>query len=74
MALYVLEVGISDHHSLIVTALRSQLRAMQKNLYPDYSLFDVKNFKACVHFFWKVKIHQVQKPRWNCNYNKCLPL
>ena len=53
MGLYVLEVGISDHHSLIVTALRSQLRAMQKNLYPDYSLFDVKNFKACVHYFLK---------------------
>ena len=29
----VLEAGISDHHSLIVTALRSQLRVLQKQSY-----------------------------------------
>ena len=43
----VLEVGISDHHSLIVTALRSQLvKGIAKTkLYRDYNLFDIKLFK-----------------------------
>ena len=43
----ILEVGISDHHSLIVTALRSQLVKgnAKTKLYRDYNSFDVKLFK-----------------------------
>ena len=43
----VLEVGISDHHSLIVTALRSQLVKgnAKTKLYRDYNSFDLKLFK-----------------------------
>ena len=44
----ILEVGISDHHSLIVTALKSQLikdNAKMK-LYRDYSSFRMEIFKA----------------------------
>ena len=44
----VLEVGISDHHCLIVTALRSQLvkgKAKTK-LHRDYNLSNIKRFKA----------------------------
>ena len=43
----VLEVGISDYHSLIVTALRSQLVKGNGNtkLYRDYNSFDIKSFK-----------------------------
>ena len=44
----VLEVGISDHHSFIVTALKSQLikgNAKMK-LYRDYSSFQMEMFKA----------------------------
>ena len=43
----VIEVGISDHHSLIVTALKSLLRkgnAITK-LYRDYSSFNINHFK-----------------------------
>ena len=46
--LNVLEVGISDHHSFIVTALKSQLikgNAKMK-LYRDYSSFQMEMFKA----------------------------
>ena len=44
----VLEVGISDHHSLIITALKSQLvkENAKTKLYCDYSEFDMDNFKA----------------------------
>ena len=28
--------------------------------------------KLVFAIFWKPKIHQVQKHRWNCNYNQCL--
>ena len=43
----VFEVGISDHHSLIVTALRSQLVKgnAKTKLYRDYNSFDIKLFK-----------------------------
>ena len=43
-----LEVGISDHHSLIITALKSQLvkENAKTKLYCDYSEFDMDNFKA----------------------------
>ena len=43
----VLEVEISDHHSLIVTALRSQLVKgdAETKLYRDYNSFDTKLFK-----------------------------
>ena len=43
----VLEVGISDHHSLIVTALRSQLVKgnAKTKLYRDYNSFDIKLLK-----------------------------
>ena len=43
----VLEVGISDHHSLIVTALRSQLVKgnAKTKLYRDYNSFDIKLFR-----------------------------
>ena len=44
----VLEVGISDHHSLIITALKSQLvKGNEKTkLYRDYSEFSMDNSKA----------------------------
>ena len=44
----VLEVGISDHHSLIITALKSQLVKgnAKTKLYRDYSEFNMDNFKA----------------------------
>ena len=43
-----LEVGISDHHSFIITALKNQLvKAVAKTkLYRDYSEFNIDNFKA----------------------------
>ena len=43
----VFEVGISDHRSLIVTALRSQLVKgnAKTKLYRDYNSFDIKLFK-----------------------------
>ena len=43
----VLELGISDRHNLIVTALRSQLVKgnAKTKLYRDYNLFDIKLFK-----------------------------
>ena len=42
------EVGISDHHSLIITVLKSQLVKgnAKTKLYPDYSEFNMDNFKA----------------------------
>ena len=44
----VLEVGISDHHSLIITALKSQLvkENAKTKLYRDYSEFNMDNSKA----------------------------
>ena len=44
----VLEVGISDHHSLIITALKSQLAIgnAKTKLYRDYNGFNMDNFKA----------------------------
>ena len=44
----VLEVWISDHHSLIVTALKSQLVKgnAKTKLYCDYSEFNMDNFSA----------------------------
>ena len=44
----VLEVGISDHHSLINAALKSQLVKGNKKtkLYRDYIEFNMDNFKA----------------------------
>ena len=44
----VLEVGISDYHCLIITALRSQLVKgnAKTKLYRDYSEFNMDNFKA----------------------------
>ena len=44
----VLEVGISDHHSFIITALTSQLVKgnAEIKLYRDYSEFNMDNFKA----------------------------
>ena len=41
------EIGISDHHSLIVTVLRSQLVKgnAKTKLYRDYNSFDIKLFK-----------------------------
>ena len=43
----VFEVGISDHHSFIVTALKSQLlkRNAKTKLYRDYSSFSLDIFK-----------------------------
>ena len=43
-----LEGGISDHHSLIITALKSQLVKgnAKTKLYRDYSEFNMDNFKA----------------------------
>ena len=43
-----LEVGISDHHSLIITALKSQLVKgnAKTKLYRDYSEFNMDNSKA----------------------------
>ena len=43
----VLDLGISDHHSLIVTALQSQLVKgnAKAKLYRDYNSFDIKLFK-----------------------------
>ena len=54
-----LEVGISDHHSFIITALKSQLIkgdvktklyrdyiGIISGLYRDYREFDMDNFKA----------------------------
>ena len=43
----VIEVGISDHHSLIVTALKSlPLKGNAKPiLYRDYSSFNIDHFK-----------------------------
>ena len=42
------EVGISDHHSLTITALKSQLVKgnAKTKLYRDYSEFNLDNFKA----------------------------
>ena len=42
-----LEVGISDNHSFIITALRSQLAKGNTNekLYRDSSEFNMSNFK-----------------------------
>ena len=44
----VLQVGISDHHSFIVTALRSQLvKGNEKTMsYWHYNSFDIKLFEA----------------------------
>ena len=44
----VLEVEISDHHSFIITALKSQLVKgnVKTKLYRDYSEFNMDNFKA----------------------------
>ena len=44
----VLKVGISDHHSFIVTALKSQLIKgnAKVKLYRDYSSFQMEVFKA----------------------------
>ena len=41
------EVGISDHHSLIVTALKSLLLKgnAKTKLYRDYSSFNIDHFK-----------------------------
>ena len=46
--LNVLEVGISDHHCFIVTALKSQLIKgnAKVKLYRDYSSFQMEMFKA----------------------------
>ena len=43
-----LEVEISDHHSFIITALKSQLVKgnVKTKLYRDYSEFNMDNFKA----------------------------
>ena len=43
-----IEVGTSDHHSLIVTALRRQLVKCnaKTKLYRDYNSFDIKLFKG----------------------------
>ena len=43
-----LQVGISDHHSLIITALKSQLVKGngKTKLYGDYSEFNMDHFKA----------------------------
>ena len=49
------------------------------------TLFVIKFFKILIlilfetlklvsAIFSKLKIHQVQKPRWYCNYNQCLPV
>ena len=42
-----MEVGISDHHSLIVTALKSQLLKgnAKRKLYRDYNSFNIDHFK-----------------------------
>ena len=44
----VLEVGISDHHGLIITALKSQLVKgnAKRKLYRDYSEFNMNSFRA----------------------------
>ena len=44
----VFEVGISDHHSFIITALKSQFVKgnAKTKLYRDYSSFNMDNFKA----------------------------
>ena len=44
----VLEVGTSDHHSMIITALKSQLVKgnAKRKLYRDYNEFNMDNFKA----------------------------
>ena len=43
-----LEGGISDHHSLIITALKSQLVKgnAKTKLYRDYSEFNMNNCKV----------------------------
>ena len=43
----VIEVGISNHHSLIVTALKSQLLKgnAKTKLYRDYNSFNIDQFK-----------------------------
>ena len=43
-----LGAGISDHHSLIITALKSQLVKgnAKTKVYRDYSEFNMDNFKA----------------------------
>ena len=43
-----LDVGISDHRSFIITALKSQLVKgnTKTKLYRDHSEFNVANFKA----------------------------
>ena len=43
----VIEVGISDHHSLIVTVLKSLLlrRNAKTKLYRDYNSFNIDHFK-----------------------------
>ena len=45
---HVLEVGISDYHSLIITALKKQLVKgnAKTKFYRDYSEFNMDNFKA----------------------------
>ena len=47
----VLKVGISDHHSLFVTAIQSQLVKgnAKTKLYQDYNSFDIKLFKEDLH-------------------------
>ena len=43
-----LEIGISDHHSFIITVLKSQLVKgnAETKLYRDYSEFNMHDFKA----------------------------
>ena len=43
-----LEVGISEHHSLIITTLKNQLVKgnAKTKLYRDYNEFNMDNFKA----------------------------
>ena len=45
---FVLQVGISNHHSFIVTALKSQLIKGNTKIkfYRDYSSFQMEDFKA----------------------------
>ena len=54
----VLEVGTSDHHSLIVTALRSQLvKGNAKTMLDrDYNSFDIKLFKEDLNMNLKSNI------------------
>ena len=75
----VFEVGISDHHSFIVTALKSQLlkRNAKTKLYRDYSSFSLESSKKTLKIASKITLLQntpiLKMFSWKFSINMHLP-